>query len=301
LLFFLVLAGSAVSQPRYRVFDFRDPKLRAFTAHAQFGVASYFGDLCETGDCYSKSKFNLGFGMNYRMNDYIFFTLNGQYYRIGGADLEVVGPGTTAATLTSRERRNLSFRADNFELSFVGNFEFLNYNTFRYLTRREFPISVFFFTGLGMTTSNPKAEYRGEWVALRPLQTEGVSYSPVTAIVPLGLGVSYRVLNNLTFSFNAGYRFSFSDYLDDVSTNYPDPSKLGSQEARDLSNRSFRYYGPGSKRGNPAKKDGYLLLNFKAEYGLPKVPFLRIRSGKGVRRRGGSVAPPSRQIPSRRK
>jgi len=87
-LLFVTVSSVVVAQPRYRVFDFRDPKLKSFSLHGQAGLASYFGDLCPTGDCYSNSKLNLGIGANYRMNDYIFFTLNAQYYRISGSDLE---------------------------------------------------------------------------------------------------------------------------------------------------------------------------------------------------------------------
>lgn len=297
-LLFITVSSVVVSQPRYRIFDFRDPKLKSFSVHGQLGLASYFGDLCPTGDCYSNSKFNFGIGANYRMNDYIFFTLNAQYYRISGSDLE--------SGNTGRLKRNLSFRSDNLEFSGIANFEFLNYNTFRYLSRKEFPISMFGFLGFGITTNNPKAEYKGEYVALRPLKTEGVSYSGVAAVIPFGLGIGYKVIDQLSISLLAGYRYSFSDRLDDVSESYVNPSTLSSDIGRDLYFRGderpipFAGYGVGAKRGNPSNKDGYLLIDLKVEYTLPVVPFLNVSSRQTTRRSKSTISAPSRQVPKKK-
>jgi len=296
-LFFFVSSFTLIAQPRYRVFDFRDPKLKAMTVHTQLGLASYFGDLCPTGDCYSNAKFNFGFGANYRMNDYIFFTINAQYYRIGGSDLE--------SGNTGRFKRNLSFRSDNIEFSGIANFEFLNYNTFRYLSRKEFPISMFAFLGLGLTTNSPKALYKGEYIALRPLKTEGESYSSVSAIIPFGLGIGYKINDLFAVSLLAGYRYTFSDRLDDVSTTYVDPAKLSSQESRELAFRGdevgFEGYGVGAKRGNDGINDGYLLINLKVEYTLPVVPFLNMASRQTTRRSRSEISAPSRQVPKKKK
>ncbi len=291
---FLLSAGKSFAQPRYQVFDFRDPKLRTFSVFAQLGTANYFGDLCPTGDCYSNSEFNGGFGLAYRMNDYLFFSLNLQYYRIGGSDKETGSP--------SLIRRNLSFRADNFEASFLAHFEFLNYNTFRYLSRKEFPVSMFMFTGFGITTNNPKAQAAsgGDFVALRPLQTEGVDYSPVAAVLPIGLGISYQVLKNLEVTLKAGYRFTSSDYLDDVSDKYADPASLKSDQAREFAYRGdevgFEGYGIGSKRGNPDSNDGYLLFNLNVQYNLPHVPFVNFLAGKKFDAKRGKLSQPTNRL-----
>jgi hypothetical protein len=279
------------SQPRYRVFDFRDPKLKAFSVFAQAGTANYFGDLCPTGDCYSNPKLNFGLGAGYRLNDYIFLSLNAQYYRIGGSDIEYGN--------VSRAKRNLSFQSDNFEVSVLGNFEFLNYNTFRYLSRKEFPVSMFLYLGFGMTSVNPKALYKGEYVPLRPLKTEGKSYGAIAAVLPIGLGIGYRVIDNLDVSLAAGYRFTSSDYLDDVSTVYADPATLGSQQAIELSDRQkevgFEGYGPGAKRGNPSSKDGYLLVTLKVEYIFPSS-FANFSSGRTMRRSKSTISAPTKQV-----
>lgn len=291
---FFLSAGKLFAQPRYQILDFRDPKLRTFSVLAQFGTANYFGDLCPTGDCYGNSKFNAGLGVSYRMNDYLFFSFNLQYYRMGGSDKETGNPGLV--------KRNLSFRADNFEASFLAHFEFLNYNTFRYLSRKEFPVSMFMFTGFGITTNSPMAQPAGgtDFVALRPLQTEGVAYSPVAAILPIGLGISYKVLKNLEVTLKAGYRFTSSDYLDDVSGKYADPATLKSNQARDFAYRGdevgFEGYGIGSKRGNPDSNDGYLLFNLEVQYNLPHVPFVNFLAGKKTEAKKSRLSQPTNRL-----
>jgi len=269
-LFFLPL--NLYSQPGYRVFDFVDPSLKSFSISTQIGTSYYYGDLCATNDCYTKTNVNIGIGTTLRLNDYNFINLDITKYRIEGSDLY--------SNNLSRMKRNLDFRSDNFEINFLYNFEFLNYNTFRYLTRSEFPLSLFTFTGLGITTNNPKTFYNNKWVALRPLKTEGVIYSPVALVVPIGLGVGYRFTDRLKMDFTIGYRWTTTDYLDDVSTDYEDPNQFNNPIARDLQYRGDEtpfgkpqtLFGPeGPVRGNPKMKDGYLLMGLKAEWKIPKV------------------------------
>jgi hypothetical protein len=284
LLFSLVtlLSRTGFAQPGYRVFDFIDPSLKAFSVSAQVGFSSYYGDLCATNDCYTRNKFSTGIGATLRLNDYFFFNFNAMYYRLEGAD--------SLSGEISRMRRNLSFRADNYEFSLIGNFEFLNYNSFRYLTRKEFPLSAFAFFGLGITTVSPSAFYKNNYVPLRPLQTELYSYSPVTAVIPFGLGIGYRFNDLFSASLNIGYRYSFSDYLDDVSTTYKDENLFSDPTARKLQYRGdeVSYGRKGSIRGNSGSNDGYMIVALRAEYKIPKVNLNFI----GLRNMGGAGGGP---------
>jgi hypothetical protein len=262
------------SQPGYRVFDFIDPSLKTFSIGTQIGLSNYYGDLCETNDCYVNQSFSTGITTTLRLNDYFFFNVNGLYYRIEGSDALSGDRG--------RLPRNLSFRADNFELSFLGNFEFMNYNSFRYITRKEFPLSLHSFMGLGLTTNNPKAYYRGQWYELRPLMTEQNKYSPVALVIPFGIGVGYRFTESINCNLNVGYRYTFTDYLDDVSTQYQDPSTFTNPIALELQYRGDEvpFGRKGSVRGNPGSKDGYLIFGLKVEFKVPnvKLDFLTNRS-----------------------
>jgi hypothetical protein len=267
------MRGLLLAQPLYRIFYTADPGLKTFSVYGGIGTASYFGDLCPTGDCFSRIGANLNLGVQRRVNDYLGYYVSAQWYRIGGND------ATTNAT--GRIKRNLSFVSNNLEFLLGGKFEFLNYNTFRYISRDEFPLGVYATTGIGITTLNPKASYEGKWYSLRKLQTEGVAYSPIAMVIPFGIGVDYAVHKQLRVSLDAVYRWTTTDYLDDVSTVYPDPERLKSDLARKLSNRTDEITingqpilnpQPGWKRGDPNKKDGYLIFSLKAEYIFRRDP-----------------------------
>lgn len=63
-------------------------------------------------------------------------------------------------------------------------------------------------------------------VKLRPLQTEGKAYSPIGVAIPFGLGFRYKLAKNWDLAFEVGWRYTFTDYLDDVSSTYGDPMKM---------------------------------------------------------------------------
>ena len=45
----------------------------------------------------------------------------------------------------------------------------------------------------------------------------------------MGMGIKYNLRNNINFTFEISYRFTNTDYLDDVSTTYAGPACLPSQ------------------------------------------------------------------------
>lgn len=77
------------------------------------------------------------------------------------------------------------------------------------------------------------------------------------------------------------YRFTFTDYLDDVSTNFANPEALNTADAVYFSNRLAEAYEranadlpspgsylPGKIRGNPESNDGYFLFQANLSYVL---------------------------------
>ena len=142
-------------------------------------------------------------------------------------------------------------------------------------------ISPYYFTGFGFVSYNPYGQdpLDDSWVALRQLQTEGIAYSNFAFTVPYGLGVRFKVNPVLNVSTEFGYRWTFTDYIDDVSNTYADQGGL-SEQARRLSNKQLAgpdyslsreeydptYDASGFKRGNPNRNDGYFMLAIKAEY-----------------------------------
>src|SRR5690606_30772725 len=96
-----------------------------------------------------------------------------------------------------------------------------------------------------------------------------------------GMGIKYQIDMNTTFLAECTYRFSNTDYLDDVSTTYVDKSEASHPVAAILADRRpelGREPAPvGGQRGNPETNDGYIAINFKFIYklGAPK-PVKRI-------------------------
>jgi hypothetical protein len=229
------------------------------------GSSSYFGELKNKTD-YLDPKVNINAGLQLYFTDRISARAEATWFTLKGSDAK--------ADDGSRKRRNLSFTSSNFELSFTGAIN-LYPNGNRYYRRPGF--NIYGFGGVGVVYFNPKAEYQGTKYALEPLHTEGKSYSRVGLVIPFGLGVRLKVGPNVNVAFEGGYRKTFTDYLDDVSTVYPNPADLSSPIAVALSNRYIDNNGkpdpargvPGLQRGDPKHKDGYLLLNVKIEYYLP--------------------------------
>jgi hypothetical protein len=177
----------------------------------------------------------------------------------------------------------------------------MNYNSFRYITRKEFPLSLFSFIGLGVTTNNPQTFYQGKWHNLRPLKTELNDYSPVSLVIPFGIGVGYRQTENLNFNLTVGYRYTFTDYLDDVSTTYQDPKEFTNPLALELQYRGDEvpYGRKGDVRGNPKFNDGYLLMTLKVEYKIKGVKLDFI--GLNRYRKTEGLNTPRRRVAKRRR
>ncbi|MCZ6694794.1 MAG: DUF6089 family protein [Bacteroidetes bacterium] len=229
------------------------------------GSSSYYGELKESDFGIDLSGAFTA-GVSYRYTDYI--SLRGEltYYRISGADVDN-GPESSLAN------RNLSFEANNFELSAQAVFN-LSPEDIGYFEKPI--INPIAFIGLGITTQSAKAEINGQKFGLRPLQTEGVSYSPIAVVIPFGVGAKFNVGRNINIGIEAGYRYTFTDYLDDVSSVYVDNASFTDPIARTLADRRPEIGLPlkqeGDKRGNPDVSDYYFIIGLKAEYNLVSAP-----------------------------
>lgn len=231
------------------------------------GTSTYYGDLCENMECMIFRP-QASLGVIYRNSDRLLLRSEFAYVRLAGSDAR-----------GENRSRNLSFRSNNYEISFSAVYDFIPYERkFRYRA----PFTPYAHGGVGATIFSPQANLNGKWVNLRPLQTEGIKYAKVTPIISYGLGMRYKANPKLNISLELGYRWTFTDYLDDVSTVYTDNSSLSGDEAKSLADRtneiddelgyeikSIEYNGnwiEGHQRGNPKRKDGYFLFGFKAEY-----------------------------------
>ena len=236
-----------------------------------FGGASYYlGDL-NPGKHFGNSSPALGFIYRYNLTSRWALKANAIYGTLVGDDASSVG---------ADKQRNLSFKSHIFDVS--GQLEL---NFFPYYTgSKKQNFSPYIFTGFSIFTFKPKAEYNGEWYDLRPLGTEGQGTNaypgrnlyPLTQFaIPFGIGFKISLNKIVSIGAEWSMRKTFTDYIDDVSTNYVDPVKLSIEKgpiAGELSNRSIDLPGttplePGMQRGNPKTKDWYsfAMITFTAK------------------------------------
>jgi hypothetical protein len=182
-----------------------------------------------------------------------------------------------------RYERNLSFRSPIFEVSLVTEIHPLYFK--HYGKNEKLPrLSPYLLGGIGYFEFNPQAKLNGAWVDLRPLRTEGEGFAeyPDRKLYklkqinfPLGAGFKYKLSSEVNFSAEFVYRILNTDYLDDVSTRYIDPSLFAKyfsgaqlQQVLALQDRQAELVPshvtiPNDIRGNPKKNDAYFSLNFK--------------------------------------
>jgi hypothetical protein len=305
-LFLSILAIGNLSAQRFT-------KSKRYTSiGVSVNAMNYFGDITPAESFTSTdlqfTRYNLGVHLTRRLTPRFSSRFSFNYGRVRGDDYDSQNPTDNNARF--RYLRNASFRTSIYELSAIGMIDLIE-NRQSYLRRPEFVPYV--FGGVAGFYYNPKTQAPddfggpGNWVALQPLQTEAKSYSLIQIAIPFGVGFRYKASPRWDVSFEIGYRYLFTDYLDDVSGNYADPSALPSDLARAIANRTtevnsasgqtrdlprvlsdigydiitkqdangFSYqtvqgYAAGDKRGSPNEKDWYLVTGFHFNYILVK-------------------------------
>lgn len=138
--------------------------------------------------------------------------------------------------------------------------------------------------GTGLLIFNPQANLGGIWYDLQAYGTEGQNlvrptyqkpYKLATPFISLGVGAKYQIRPRWEISFETRFQLTFTDYLDDISTVYPESALLLDENpiAYQLSDRSdptgwaVSDFQP---RGNPKTKDGYFLSSVGVCYRLGK-------------------------------
>ena len=220
---------------------------------ATVGASFYLGDL-NPRTPFGMSRF--AGGILYRYN----FTPR---WAIRGNLLFAKVEGDDAITNKHYER-NLNFKSPITEISVVAELNFFKL----YNERGKNFFSPYLFAGIGIFSFNPQAQdVDGTWYALQHLGTEGQGlegerdyYSLCNVAIPFGLGFRFNVSRHICIGAEWGMRFTFTDYLDDVSGNYYDNQTLrelrGPAIAR-LADKSDVLHEGGTGRGNSTTKDFY--------------------------------------------
>lgn len=238
-------------------------------AHQELGLAvggtNYLGDL-NNQSMFGTLHWAGSAHYRYKFNDRWALMAEGTYGQLEGGNPDVV------------PSRNLYFKSELWEAAIRVEFNFFPFG----MSGRQACWCPFLFGGIGLFHFNPMAQYTdvatGEtgWVELQPLGTEGQGlpqypdrepYSRLQPSLPFGLGVKYRPSKYLVFSVEYGYRKTWTDYIDDVSTTYVDPNLL-SREAAAMADpasvtgaKSNTSHAAGIKRGDDSLNDWYASLN----------------------------------------
>jgi len=240
------------------------------------GAAHYFGDLnprahIDRPKLAATAFFRKNFG------NYIALRLGASFAQLGYSD--------KYNTFNEyMHTRNLSFNTNIWEVALQGDFNF-----YKFLPGGEFGnnFTPYITLGIGAFSYDPYAYLNGQKYYLRQLGTEGQGsaayperkpYNSMAFSIPFGVGFKYAVNDRLNLGFEIVHRFTNTDYIDDVSTTYVDPSVFmpnpdGSPSAaRLLSDRSYEYGTPigskGVQRGVSTNKDQFATAIFYVSFNL---------------------------------
>jgi len=185
-----------------------------------------------------------------------------------------------------RYYRNLNFKSDIFEASVSA--EVTPYNFELGSGYRGYSIlSPYLHLGVGLFRFNPKGLSPTDgWVDLEPLKTEGqglvdgvAPYELNQVSIPMGFGLRWSYDDSWSLGLEVSHRLTFTDYLDDVSRDYIDPSvfeanfdtdkaRLAKQMARKSTAKDPGLINgvvsaPGEQRGDPKDNDSFYTVTIR--------------------------------------
>src|SRR6478609_3153730 len=236
---------------------------------------------------FSQTRIFIGAHLTVYPAEWLGFRLQANYGTISGDDAIITGKGGYEE---ARKVRNSDFKSKIAEL-------FLAAEVYPTVFLEEDPSDLYHklrpygLIGVGVFHFNPQGTdpVSGGWVNLQPLSTEGQGFSAypdrqpykLTQMnIPMGFGIKYFASDVVSISLEIIHRKTFTDYIDDVSTDYIDPALFsqnfgaGSQKAalatrmanKSVGTPSIPTYVAGDKRGTPTNKDAYYSAGFKLSF-----------------------------------
>jgi hypothetical protein len=235
------------------------------------GAGHYFGDL-NTRAKLNRAKVAASVFFRKNLGNYIALRVSASFAQLGYSDKY----NTHNQFMYTR---NLSFNTKVWELTLQGDFNF-----FKFMPGEPgLSFTPYITLGAGVFSYDPYAYLKGRKVPLRPLGTEGQASNPYSSMgicIPFGGGIKYSLTERVNIGFEILHRFTNTDYLDDVSTVYPNPSVFplnpdGSySDGFLLSDRSYELgepiglTRPGRARGQSKQKDQFVTAMFHLTFNL---------------------------------
>jgi hypothetical protein len=236
------------------------------------GISNYQGDLIDKYYIGKLAKPAIGLTGMYDLSDRVSLRAGLTFAKIAGSDKYISKENLIA--------RNLSFESRITEFSLLGEFNVFNLNSIRW--------SPYFFGGLAVFKFNPYTyDTSNTKYYLKPLSTEGQGldqypeskpYSLTQFAIPFGGGIKYAINDRFRIGLELGFRKTFTDYLDDVSTNYADAADLFAARGAKAVELAYRadelpggnptYPAKGAQRGGSKQQDLYYFTGFHLTYRL---------------------------------
>ena len=239
------------------------------------GGAHYFGDI-NTRAKLNRPKIAIGGFFRKQFSNYIALRVSAHYAQLGYSDIY-------NKSNDFQRRRNLSYNTNIFELALQGDFNFYKFIP----SDPDHRFTPYVTLGVGVFTYDPYAYLNDEKVFLRPLGTEGQGnslypdrkpYGTMAVCIPFGVGVKYALNERMNIGAEIGYRFTNTDYLDDVSTTYigaekfpllPDGSPSVARLLQDRSYETGEIIGlEGRQRGFSQQKDQFVIAELTISWNL---------------------------------
>jgi hypothetical protein len=239
------------------------------------GAAQYFGDL-NPNPRFNTPNLALGAFFRKQFGNYVAMRIQASYAFLAYSD-------KYNKSNEFMYRRNLSFNTNIWELALMGDFNF-----FKFVPGSEnYRFTPYMTLGIGAFNYNPYTYYQGQKVYLRGLGTEGQGsslypdrkpYGSMAICFPLGVGVKYSLNRQMSLGFEMLYRFTTTDYIDDVSKTYaPDAQTQFLPNGQPtvwyaLQDRSYETGEPigikDRQRGYSNQKDSYLTAQVTLSFNL---------------------------------
>ena len=266
--FLLILSCLAVFVQANAQFD--DPKTLEVGPHV--GVSYYMGDLNPMLP-FAQSQLQYGGLVRFNYNNRWTFRFDYSRATVTASD-EVI---------KWRPERGLNFTSKINDFSLTAEFNFLEY----YTGNPKKNVSPYIFGGISVFQYTAFANVGDLLVDLSDYATEGPEdpdakwydkmfgkTSPIGVSIPFGMGVKFSLSRHMAATVEWRMQKTFTDYLDDVATVYPEQHAVYTYEdgsTYDLTDPTDNNYKPGQQRGNSAFNDwfGMARVSLTWKFNLP--------------------------------
>lgn len=220
------------------------------------GLANYQGDLQAKRFTFNQAKFVGSIGARYDLTEHVVARTH--------LSLGMLRADDAKSKNTSQQTRNLNFQTNLFEWELGAQYNIFNLN-YKWWT-------PYVFAGGALYHIKPfTADDNGAKVFLQPFSTEGQGFVPgkkaynsTQFAIPFGIGAEYLLTEDLRIGLEIGYRKTFTDYIDDVSSSYVDQAALlaarGPQAVALAYRGNATYPAAGELRGREKNKDAYYFV-----------------------------------------